>query len=260
MVESPVLLHVYDVTNSMSVRANSAIVQLNKLMRDGLAFGGIFHGAVQVFEEEWSFGYCDAGPGVFSCPPKLNPMYTYRESISLGSTTLSPVEVKQVLNELSRAWPGYTYDLLSRNCNHFCEEFLERLGAQKLPPWVNRFATAGDAAVEAAANTMDKLRQAKTEIVSAGRIALKFIMGNLQNSTVSPDLPDGSSSRLLGSFSRSNSGGSGSSRFRFSPRASGSISEPPAARRDSNGDLTNSDRTDRSSPSFWVDPSFKTAL
>lgn len=49
MVETPVLLHVYDVTNSMSMRANSAIVQLNKLMRDGLAFGGIFHGAVQVW-------------------------------------------------------------------------------------------------------------------------------------------------------------------------------------------------------------------
>lgn len=259
MVETPVLLHVYDVTNSMSMRANSAIVQLNKLMRDGLAFGGIFHGAVQVYEEEWSFGYCESGTGVFSCHPKLNPMYTYRETVPLGSTKLSRAQVEQILSDLSRDWPGYTYDLLSRNCNHFCEEFLERLGAPKLPPWVNRFATAGDAAVEAAANTMDKLRQAKTEIVSAGRIALKFIMGNLQNSGLSPDSPDGNNSRLLGSLPRSNSGGSSSSRFRFSPRASSSISEP-STRRESNGDVRNTDRSDRSSPSFWGDPAFKTRL
>jgi hypothetical protein len=43
-----VLLHVYDVTNSLNVKANTAIVQLNKLMRDGMGVGGIFHGAIQV--------------------------------------------------------------------------------------------------------------------------------------------------------------------------------------------------------------------
>lgn len=43
-----VLLHVYDVTNSVNVNANTAIVQLNKLMRDGMGVGGIFHGAIQV--------------------------------------------------------------------------------------------------------------------------------------------------------------------------------------------------------------------
>lgn len=43
-----VMLHVYDVTNSLNGRANSAIVNLNKIMRDGIGLGGIFHGAVQV--------------------------------------------------------------------------------------------------------------------------------------------------------------------------------------------------------------------
>jgi len=43
-----VTLHVYDVTNSGNVRANSAIMNLNKLMRGGIGLGGIFHGAVEV--------------------------------------------------------------------------------------------------------------------------------------------------------------------------------------------------------------------
>lgn len=43
-----VTLHVYDVTNSVNERANSAIFNLNKIFRDGIGLGGIFHGAVQV--------------------------------------------------------------------------------------------------------------------------------------------------------------------------------------------------------------------
>ena len=43
-----VTLHVYDVTNSGNVRANTAIMNLNKVMRGGIGLGGIFHGAVEV--------------------------------------------------------------------------------------------------------------------------------------------------------------------------------------------------------------------
>lgn len=60
-------------------------------------------------------------------------MYTYRERVVLGSTNFSIFKVNQILRELSREWPGHTYDLLSRNCNHFCDEFCDRLGVPKLP-------------------------------------------------------------------------------------------------------------------------------
>ncbi len=43
-----VVLHVYDVTNSGSGRANATIRRLNKILRDGMGIGGIFHGAIQV--------------------------------------------------------------------------------------------------------------------------------------------------------------------------------------------------------------------
>lgn len=65
-------------------------------------------------------------------------MYTYRECITLGTTACSIFKVNQILRELSREWPGYSYDLLSKNCNHFCDEFSERLGVPKLPGNVMR--------------------------------------------------------------------------------------------------------------------------
>ncbi|KAL3834340.1 hypothetical protein ACJIZ3_009076 [Penstemon smallii] len=189
-----VILHVYDVTNSGNDKTNNTIMQINKIFKDGIGLGGIFHSAVQVYgDDEWSFGYCEMGTGVFSCPSTKNPMYTYRERIKLGKTSFSIFKVNQILRELSREWPGHSYDLLSKNCNHFCDELCERLGVPKLPGWVNRFAHAGDAAVEIAGNTAFRLRQAKTEIVSASKVAYRFLAGVANNNSVAaPDSPGNS--------------------------------------------------------------------
>ncbi|KAH1089830.1 hypothetical protein J1N35_017087 [Gossypium stocksii] len=190
-----VILHVYDVTNSESDKTNSTIVQINKIFKDGIGLGGIFHSAVQVYgEDEWSFGFCEQGSGVFSCPSGKNPMYTYRESMVLGRTNFSIFKVNQILRELSREWPGSSYDLLSRNCNHFCDDFCERLGVQKLPGWVNRFANAGDTAIEIAENTAFRLRQAKTEIVSASKVAYRFLLGVTSGSSAADDSTGNSNS------------------------------------------------------------------
>nr|AFK44900.1 unknown [Lotus japonicus] len=188
-----VMLHIYDVTNSGSEKTNSTIVQINKIFKDGIGLGGIFHSAVQVYgEEEWSFGYCEQGTGVFSCPSGKNPMYTYRECIILGKTSFSIFKVNQILRELSRERPGSSYDLLSKNCNHFCDEFCERLGVPKLPGWVNRFANAGDTAMEVAGNTALRFRQAKTEIVSASKVAYRFLVGVTNNVKTGPESPNNS--------------------------------------------------------------------
>eukprot|EP00262_Sarcandra_glabra_P013586 TRINITY_DN3798_c1_g1_i1.p1 TRINITY_DN3798_c1_g1~~TRINITY_DN3798_c1_g1_i1.p1 ORF type:complete len:126 (+),score=17.93 TRINITY_DN3798_c1_g1_i1:158-535(+) len=43
-----VVLHVYDVTNSASAKTNNTIVQINKIFKDRIGLGGIFHSAVQL--------------------------------------------------------------------------------------------------------------------------------------------------------------------------------------------------------------------
>ncbi|KAJ6926325.1 hypothetical protein NC651_010679 [Populus alba x Populus x berolinensis] len=211
-----VILHVYDVTNSGSEKTNNTILNINKIFKDAIGLGGIFHSAVQIHgDDEWSFGFCEQGTGVFSCPSSKNPMYTYREKIVLGKTSCSIFKVNQILRELSREWPGDAYDLLAKNCNHFCDEFCERLGVPKLPDypkeflklesvpclkinwpavecWVNRFANAGDAAMEVAGNTAFRFRQAKTEIVSASKVAYRFLVGVTSNNGSGLESPENS--------------------------------------------------------------------
>ena len=55
---------VYDITNTPNSHANEAIKTLNRFTRDTFGLGGIFHGAVEVNGEEYSFGYCPYGTGV----------------------------------------------------------------------------------------------------------------------------------------------------------------------------------------------------
>lgn len=43
-----VVLHVYDVTNSGSAKTNNTILQINRIFKDRIGLGGIFHSAVQV--------------------------------------------------------------------------------------------------------------------------------------------------------------------------------------------------------------------
>ncbi|XP_071732631.1 uncharacterized protein [Rutidosis leptorrhynchoides] len=191
-----VMLHIYDVTNSDSEKTNNTIVQINKFFKDGIGLGGIFHSAVQVYgDDEWSFGYCEEGSGVFNCPSGKNPMYTYRECIVLGKTNLTKSKFNQILRDISREWPGNCYNLLSKNCNHFCDELCEILGVSKLPGWVNRFANAGDTAVEIAGNTAYRFRQAKTEIVTASKVAYQFLASITSNATATTftDSPSSSS-------------------------------------------------------------------
>ncbi|KAK2404550.1 deSI protein [Trifolium repens] len=183
-----VTLHVYDLTNG-SEKMNSTVVHINKIFKNGIGLGGIFHCAVQVYgDDEWSFGFCVEGTGVFSCPSRKNAMFTYRKSLVLGKTNYNIFKVNQILRELSREWPGNSYDLFSKNCNHFCDEFCLRLGVPKPPGWINRFANVGDTAMEVVGNTASLFRQAKIEIVSASKAAYRFLFCVTNN--VKTDMDD----------------------------------------------------------------------
>eukprot|EP00230_Micromonas_polaris_P003365 CAMPEP_0119211584 /NCGR_PEP_ID=MMETSP1327-20130426/3042_1 /TAXON_ID=38833 /ORGANISM="Micromonas pusilla, Strain RCC2306" /LENGTH=185 /DNA_ID=CAMNT_0007208721 /DNA_START=88 /DNA_END=642 /DNA_ORIENTATION=- len=174
---SLVTLHVYDITNTSYESANAAITNLNRFTKDALGAGGIFHGAVEVNGYEWSFGYCDQGTGVYPCPPKGNTGYTYRESVALGVTSLAPARVQGMMHVLQTQWPGHQYELLSRNCNHFCQELCLRLGVEAPPHWVNRFASNADATVTAVTYARDQTHRAMAEITSAATAAWEGLVG-----------------------------------------------------------------------------------
>ena len=106
-----VTLSVYDIKHAESAHITSAVTSLNTFTRDALNVGGIFHGGVEIFGDEWSFGYCPQGTGVYRCAPKKNPMYAYRESVPLGVTSLSPARAAACVSALRATWMGRDYDL-----------------------------------------------------------------------------------------------------------------------------------------------------
>eukprot|EP01059_Diplonema_ambulator_P013269 TRINITY_DN2379_c0_g1_i1.p1 TRINITY_DN2379_c0_g1~~TRINITY_DN2379_c0_g1_i1.p1 ORF type:complete len:282 (+),score=53.93 TRINITY_DN2379_c0_g1_i1:61-906(+) len=117
---------------------------------------GIYHSGVVVHGKEWSFaGSRDADvgldvSGVFSIVPKTAlPAEMLHSSIVVGETSLTEQQVAWILTGMSKAWTMRSYHVLSRNCNHFSEEFLNRLSKASgtkftFPAWINRAAKLGD--------------------------------------------------------------------------------------------------------------------
>ena len=131
---SPVIVHVYDVTGTAPMQV------VNGLLRP---FGtGAFHAAVEVHGREWSYGLTPWGPGIFENPPGECDQHSYRESIHMGYTDLTPFEVQMLLANMAKRWRGRQYDLINKNCTHFADELCQLLGVGELPSWVTNLAGA----------------------------------------------------------------------------------------------------------------------
>jgi len=138
-----VFLNVFDLASSISgvnqVLCNSSM----KLL-------GAFHAAVEVYGHEWSF-YCNPDSpdscGIWRSPyPRHHPYHIYRQSVRLGTTEFCELEVLNLIRyQLRPAWPAKRYDLVHCNCIHFCDNFLEQLGVERVPGWVSGLHDTGAA-------------------------------------------------------------------------------------------------------------------
>jgi len=79
----------------------------------------------------------------FKIPPRTCPNARFNQTVILGKTTKSGREIQAILDELSTKFVGNSYHLLNRNCNHFSNEFSNRILGKGIPSWVNRLAWAG---------------------------------------------------------------------------------------------------------------------
>mmetsp|Transcript_23646 Transcript_23646/g.51721 ORF Transcript_23646/g.51721 Transcript_23646/m.51721 type:complete len:241 (-) Transcript_23646:35-757(-) len=147
---APVILNIYNVGTSDKVNF------LNRLLRP---FGaGAFHCGVEVYGQEWSYGDYDEGTGVFACSPRLCEGHTYCESVSMGRTIMSEDHFMRCMKALEVRWMGRDYDILERNCCHFCEEVLALLRVACVPQWVTNLASAA-AALKAAGEVVNEKRR-----------------------------------------------------------------------------------------------------
>ncbi|KAJ1296561.1 hypothetical protein BS78_01G310700 [Paspalum vaginatum] len=127
---TPVYLNVYDLTP-----ANGYVYWA------GL---GIFHSGIEVHGVEYAFGAHDYSiSGVFEVEPRQCPGFKFRKSIPMGTTCLDPLQIREFMEIQSVNYNGDTYHLISKNCNHFCEDICKRLTGSLIPKWVNRLARMG---------------------------------------------------------------------------------------------------------------------
>lgn len=147
-----VTLHVYHVGHSdglLSIQTANGVLNIMGT--------GVYHGAIEIYDLEWSYGAIQKGTGVFWCEPKQCPMHDYKESIELGTVTHSRQKVDQMLCEMKVEWVGTDYDLFRKNCCHFSNSFATRLGVGPIPDWVMNLAEVG-AKLEDIATKGGKLR------------------------------------------------------------------------------------------------------
>ncbi|KAL0407608.1 UNVERIFIED_CONTAM: DeSI-like protein [Sesamum radiatum] len=105
---------------------------------------GIYHSGVQVHGIEYAFGAHEhSTTGIFEVEPKHCPGFTFRKSILIGRTDLGPKELRAFIEKLAEEYSGNTYNLITKNCNHFCNDVCLRLAGKTIPRWVNRLARLG---------------------------------------------------------------------------------------------------------------------
>ena len=88
---------------------------------------GVYHVGIEVLGVEWSYGFCESGSGIFAVQPGKCSLGPFKESIDLGSTSLTVEEIISVLHNMAPRWMGLDYNITRKNCVRFCKEFLNKL-------------------------------------------------------------------------------------------------------------------------------------
>ncbi|XP_020090956.1 deSI-like protein At4g17486 isoform X1 [Ananas comosus] len=139
---APVYLNVYDLT---PINGYAYWLGLGVYHSGVQGFGGVFFlflGAVHGVE--YAYGAHEhPTTGIFEGEPRQCPGFRFRRSILIGRTDLGPREVRALMEELAAEYTGDTYNLISKNCNHFCDDACLRLASKPIPKWVNRLAKIG---------------------------------------------------------------------------------------------------------------------
>lgn len=123
------------------------VTQPGKLASVLWTFGtSLLHSGVVINGREYAFGGHDRRgmTGVFWTKPKLEPPGgTFKCEILQGFTVSSQPEIERIIRGASDEFQGTSYNLLTRNCNHFTAYLCEKLTGRPGPAWLNRAASIG---------------------------------------------------------------------------------------------------------------------
>ena len=123
----PIYINIYDLHN------------INNILNP---FGlGAFHTGIEIYGTEYSFY---ANTGIFGSVPKsINNLYL-RRTVCLGYTDKSISEIYNIVLNFKEEFTDYNYNILTNNCNHFCDSFSMILINKGIPRFINRLANFGN--------------------------------------------------------------------------------------------------------------------
>jgi len=106
----------------------------------------LLHSAVVINGKEYAYGGHDKRgmTGVYWTKPRTEPPGgTFKCEILHGFTLHPQAQIEVIIKEASEAFQGTSYNLLSKNCNHFTQYLCEKLTGRTGPGWLNRAASIG---------------------------------------------------------------------------------------------------------------------
>jgi hypothetical protein len=104
----------------------------------------LFHTAIEYDNTEYAFGYCDDSTmsGIYDIDPMSYDEGNFFESIKVGNLTR-----RQFFNKLDIIRTQFiadSYNIVTKNCNHFTNDFLKLLFDKELPRKYKRFLQFGE--------------------------------------------------------------------------------------------------------------------
>ncbi|GAB0135079.1 hypothetical protein EsDP_00003430 [Epichloe bromicola] len=106
----------------------------------------LLHSGVVINGKEYAYGGHDKRgvTGVYWTKPKIEPPGgTFRCELLHGFTLATQDEIDSALRAASAEFLGTSYNLLTRNCNHFTSYLCQKLTSTPGPGWLNRAASIG---------------------------------------------------------------------------------------------------------------------
>eukprot|EP00392_Amoebophrya_sp_AT5.2_P006163 g6173.t1 len=93
---------------------------------------GVYHVGIELFGQEWQFGYRSSGCGILCLKPRVSRQHVYVRSLLLGRSRLADKKqvVARVREELEAEWLGREYDTRKKNCVDFARAFCGVVGVE----------------------------------------------------------------------------------------------------------------------------------
>ncbi|ODA77223.1 hypothetical protein RJ55_06850 [Drechmeria coniospora] len=133
--KTDIVIHVYD------------LLPPGRLSSILWTFGAsLLHSGVVIGGREYAYGGHDKrnATGVYWTKPKTEPPGgTFRCEILHGFTLAADEEIDASIRQASDEFLGTSYNLLTRNCNHFTSYLCKKLTGKQGPGWLNRAASIG---------------------------------------------------------------------------------------------------------------------